>query len=73
MAVVKLIVKEVAERKGVTNPFQLSQKTGLNYAACYKLWHEEQKMVGLKTLAIICQTFNVKPGQLFEFQVDEPT
>ncbi len=68
MATVKLLVKEVAEKKGIENPFMLAKETGLNYAACYKMWHGEQQRIDLKTLARLCEVFGVKPGQLFEYK-----
>jgi DNA-binding Xre family transcriptional regulator len=71
MAKVRLLVKEVAEKKGIDNPFVLAKETGLNYAACHKLWSGNQKMVGLQTIARLCEVFGVKPGQLFEYQPDK--
>ena len=68
MATVKLTVKEAAEKKGIANPFALAKETGLNYAACYKMWHGEQQRIDLKTLARLCEVLGVKPGQLFDYQ-----
>jgi DNA-binding Xre family transcriptional regulator len=70
MATVRLTVKELAEKRGISNPFMLAKETGLNYAACYKMWHGEQQRVDLKTLAKLCEIFSVKPGQLFEYKPD---
>jgi DNA-binding Xre family transcriptional regulator len=72
MATVRLIVREVAERRGITNPFILSNRTGLNYAICHRLWSANPRRVDLKTLARLCEVLNVKPGQLFEFRPDAP-
>lgn len=71
MATIKLVVKEVAERKGINNPFMLAKETGLNYAICYKMWQGNQQRVDLKTLARLCEVFGVKPGQFFEYQSDK--
>lgn len=71
MATIKLLVKELAEKKGLPNPFALAKVTGLNYAACYKMWQGEQQRIDLKTLARLCEVFEVKPGQLFEYREDE--
>jgi DNA-binding Xre family transcriptional regulator len=71
MATVKLMVREVAEKKGISNPFALAKETGLNYAACYKMWNGSQGRFDLKTLARLCEVFGVKPGQLFEYQPDK--
>jgi DNA-binding Xre family transcriptional regulator len=70
MATVKLIVKEVAEKKGILNPFVLANETGLNYAICYRLWKSNQQRIDLKTLARLCEVLGVKPGQLLDYQSD---
>ena len=70
MAKIRLVVKEVAEKKGILNPFMLSNSTGLNYAICYKMWKGNQQRIDLKTLARLCEALNVKPGQLLDYQPD---
>ena len=67
MAKIRLTIKEVAEKREISNPFMLSSKTGLNYAICYKLWHEKQQRIDLKTIATLCETLGAKPGDLFEY------
>ncbi len=68
---VRLKIREIAEHKGITNPFSLSQKTNINYANAYKLWHGRHQMIGLETINKLCIGLKVKPGQLFEFEPDE--
>ncbi len=65
MAIIKLIVKEIAESSGIENPFALATKTGLNYAICYKLWNGDQQRIDLKTLATLCEAFSLEPGEFF--------
>lgn len=57
-------------QKGVDNPFVLSQRSGLNYAVAYRLWHGEQRRIDLGTLERLCDALKVKPGQFFEYQAD---
>jgi DNA-binding Xre family transcriptional regulator len=66
-ATVRLIVREVAEKRGVSNPFALANATGLNYAICYRLWNGNQRRIDLKTLARLCKALDVRPGQLFDY------
>ena len=68
MGKVKLRVKEVAESKGYHNPFALSQGTGVNYAICYKLWHQNQQRIDLGTLEKLCDALKVNPGRFFEYK-----
>lgn len=69
MAIIKLIVKEIAESNGIENPFALATKTGLNYAICYKLWNGEQQRIDLKTLATLCEAFSLEPGEFFSISL----
>ncbi len=73
MMKVRLIIKDVAEKKGILNPFMLSSKSGLNYAICYKLWHEKQQRIDLKTIAVLCEALEVKPGNLFDYKKEKDT
>jgi DNA-binding Xre family transcriptional regulator len=65
---IRFKVKEVAESKGIDNPFALSQKTGLNYAICYRLWHTPQKRVDISTLERLCDALKLTPGRFFEYE-----
>jgi DNA-binding Xre family transcriptional regulator len=67
MATVRLVVKAVAEKRGIESPFALSRATGLDYAICYKLWNKDQQRIDLRTIARLCEALGVKPGQLFEY------
>jgi DNA-binding Xre family transcriptional regulator len=69
--IIKLIVRDVAESKGITNPYVLSAQTGLGYAICYRLWHENQQRIDLKTIAVLCEKLEVTPGDLFSFETQE--
>jgi DNA-binding Xre family transcriptional regulator len=57
----------VAKAKGLGNPFALSRKSGLNYAICYRLWHEQTTLISLPTLTKLCDTLECKPGELFDY------
>lgn len=64
----KLIVKEVAQREGIRNPVELSQKTGIAYGSCHRLWKGTATMIGVETLERLCTALRVYPGQLFDYQ-----
>ena len=61
---VELRVKEVAERKGINNPFSLSKESGIAYANCYKIWNGQQTMIGLDTLDRLCDALGCEPGDI---------
>ena len=57
--------------QGIATPFALSRKTQLNYAICYRLWHELSTRVSLKTLAVLCSALDRKTGTLLQYMDDE--
>ena len=77
----KLIVRQVAEREGIRNPLELSQKSGIAYASCHRLWNEDVKQIGIETIERLCTLLKVWPNQLFDYkpepdllpQASEPT
>lgn len=68
---IRLVVKEIAEREGIENPNALSQATGLPYETCRRLWQEKASMIGLGTIERLCDVLHVRPGQLFDYE-NEP-
>ena len=67
---VRLKIREIAEKRGLTNPLMLSKKSGVPYAACHAIWNDQQKQIGLETINKFCIALRVKPGQLFEYERD---
>jgi DNA-binding Xre family transcriptional regulator len=68
---IKVIVREVAEREGIKSPRELERATGLSYATCHALWNGDPRMIQLETIELACTRLGVRPGQLFEFEPDE--
>ena len=73
-AMIKLNVREAAEREGYDNPNLLSEATGLPYETCRKLWRGEARRIDLNTIERLCDVLRLRPGQLFdyEFEADKP-
>ena len=67
---VKIKIREIAERKGINNPSQLMRATGLNYAQCHLYWNNQPKQIGVDALNRLCMALEITPGQLFEFEPD---
>lgn len=70
MGTIHLKVAEVAQSKGIDNPYALSRESGLLYAICHRLWQGKQQRLDMKTLAKLCDVLKVQPGQLFEYTQD---
>lgn len=73
-AMIKLNVRETAEREGYDNPNLLSEATGLPYETCRKLWRGEARRIDLNTIERLCDVLRLRPGQLFdyEYEPDKP-
>lgn len=72
MSMLRLTVREVAEKEGITNPKELSERTGLYYESCRLMWNGTSRRIDLDSLRAICDALNVGPAQLFEYRRDEP-
>jgi DNA-binding Xre family transcriptional regulator len=83
-SMIKLVVREVAERAGIKSARDLSIRAKLPYESCRLLWNGDSRMIGLNTLERLCTLLDVPPGQLFDFKanpallesddgLDEPT
>jgi len=64
----RLIVREVAEREGITTPYELSKRARLPYETCRALWNGNSNMIALKTLERLCTILKVRPSQLIEYE-----
>lgn len=72
MSTLRLTIREVAEKEGITNPKELSERTGLYYESCRLMWNGTSRRVDLDSLKAICDALNVGPAQLFEYRREEP-
>jgi DNA-binding Xre family transcriptional regulator len=74
-AMIRMTVKDIAEREGIENPNALSEATGLPYETCRRLWQGTPSKIGLNTIERLCDVLRVRPGQLFdyEFEPHKPT
>jgi DNA-binding Xre family transcriptional regulator len=57
-----LKIRELAEKVGINNPLVLSKRSGLAYANCYKLWHDQQTRIDLTTIDSLCEALECEPG-----------
>lgn len=63
---IRLLVREIAEREGIQNPYQLADRTGLKYESCRLIWQGVSRQLSLRTIEVLCRTLMIMPGQLFE-------
>lgn len=61
---IELRIRELAEGRGISNPFSLAKESGVAYSNCYKLWNNQQKMISLDTLERLCEALSCGPGDI---------
>jgi DNA-binding Xre family transcriptional regulator len=67
---IRLVIREVAQREGIENPNALSQAAGLPYETCRRLWQEKATMISLNTIERLCDVLKVRPAQLFDYEYE---
>jgi DNA-binding Xre family transcriptional regulator len=67
---VKLKVREIAEKVGIKNAAQLRARTGLGMKTSYQLWNGETELLSLQTLNTLCNVLQVGPALLLEYTPD---
>lgn len=67
---IRLVVREIAQREGFENPNALSQATALPYETCRRLWQEKATMISLNTIERLCDVLRVRPAQLFDYEYE---
>jgi DNA-binding Xre family transcriptional regulator len=58
-------VRQVAEARGITNPYQLAQRTGVANGTARGLWYGTVQAVSLPTLTKVCRQLGVQVSELF--------
>jgi putative transcriptional regulator len=68
---VKLQIREAAEKRGITTAYQLQKAAGFHPGHAARLWEGELKMIGLDTIDALCRALKCQPGTLFKYEPDD--
>lgn len=63
---VTIKIREVAEKRGITNAYQLQKALSTLPGTAARLWRSEMKMISLDTIDNLCAAFDCEPGDLFQ-------
>ena len=63
--ITKLTVAKAAVRRGILNPYQLHQRTGISTPRCTNIWNGKGK-IGMDDIDTLCDTLPCKIKDLFE-------
>ncbi|HZH91582.1 MAG TPA: helix-turn-helix transcriptional regulator [Pyrinomonadaceae bacterium] len=64
-------IKELAEKRGITNAYQLQKAAELPPSMAARLFKDEVDMIALRTISTLCRALKCKPGELFKYEADE--
>lgn len=63
-------IREVAEKRGVKNAYQLQKLTGFLPSKAANLWKSKWQLADLETLNTLCNVLECTPNDLLEFTPD---
>jgi excisionase family DNA binding protein len=61
---IKVKIKEIAEKNGVTTAYQLQKKLGIQPSLAAKWYRNDLKMIGFESLNSLCSAFNCTPNDI---------
>lgn len=70
MNVVKVKIKEMAQKRGLTTAYQLQKLTGAQPNLAAKWYRNDLKSIGIETLNTLCNALECEPSDLLEFTPD---
>lgn len=65
---IKLNIKAMAAKKGITTPYQLQKATDLSPSNASKLFHGTSLMISLDTLGRLCDALSCTPNDVLRLE-----
>lgn len=62
---VQIMVKDLAKRAGIDNPYQLQKILDVSYPTAARLFDGSSEAVYMETIGLLCEVLNCEPGDLF--------
>jgi DNA-binding Xre family transcriptional regulator len=70
---IKVKIKEIAERNGVTTAYQLQKLLGIQPSLAAKWYRNDLKMIGIESLNSLCAAFKCLPSDILIYVADADT
>jgi DNA-binding Xre family transcriptional regulator len=70
---IKVKIKEIAEKNGVTTAYQLQKKLGIQPSLAAKWYRNDLKMIGIESLNTLCAAFKCLPSDILIYVADADT
>ena len=65
---VKVAIREMAEKRGMTTAYQLQKATGVQPSMAAKWWRNDLQMIGIGTLDLLCRVLKCKPNDILKYE-----
>jgi DNA-binding Xre family transcriptional regulator len=66
----RLKIKDIAQKLGIKNARQLADRSGINVTSCYQIWNGTAKMISFDVLNTLCNVLQAGPALLLEYTPD---
>ena len=70
---VRLTIRETAEKHGITTAYGLQKAMGISPGAAARLWRGDLTMIALKTLDALCNALSCDLGDLITREAGKKT
>jgi DNA-binding Xre family transcriptional regulator len=67
---IKVNIKEIAEKNGITTAYQLQKKLGIQPSLAAKWYKNDLKMIGFDSLNTLCKAFKCLPSDILIYVAD---
>ncbi len=64
---IKTRIQILAKQNGIENAYQLQKATSLSPSMASRLFKDDVEMIAIRTLEVLCNAFQCKPADLFEY------
>ena len=68
---IKSLVREVAEKRGIENAYQLRLALDVSPPVATRLWEGDFDKLGMNTLSTLCRVLKVQPGSLLRYEAED--
>lgn len=67
---IEILIRERAEKCGITTAYQLQKAMQVSPTLAARLWRGDFAMIGLETLDKLCRVLRCQPNALFRYEPD---
>lgn len=69
---VKLTIREAAEKRGLSTAYQLQKKLSVPPGTAARLWRGDLEMIALKTLDFVCERLECELSEIISRENGKP-